>query len=198
VRRKLRVEWTASVRPDYLPPELATLMREAGCIRIDIGTDAASEATLTGMSKGFGFDDIRDAAQACRKAGLPFGCYLILGAPGETEVTLRETLGNMEVIDPDSLLGLTGVRVYPGTPLAAQVVRDGAFIEPADWFDRPYYIAPAVRDRLFEVVREYTRRHATWCFPGMVENVGPEHLQAMHDYVTLPDWRYAEAGVHGD
>lgn len=193
VRRRLPIEWTASVRPDYVDAELAALMREAGCIRIDIGTDAASEPTLAGMSKGFSFQEIREAAAACRAAGLPFSSYLILGAPGETEATLHETLRNMEEIDPDSLLGLTGVRVYPGTPIAQQVLNEGAFAEPVDWLDRRYYMAPAVRDRIFDVVREYTSRHPNWCFPGIVENVAPEHLQAMLDYVSLPDWTIDDA-----
>ena len=163
-------------------------MKKAGCIRIDIGTDAASEPTLIGLSKGFSFEEIREAAAVCREVDLPFSCYLILGAPGENDETVRTTLENMEEIDPPSLLGLTGVRVYPGTPIAAQAMQEKAFGERVDWFDRPYYIASAVRENLFSIVRGFTKRHPNWCFPGLGENVSPKDFQAMMNYVSLPDW----------
>jgi radical SAM superfamily enzyme YgiQ (UPF0313 family) len=188
IRRELPIEWTASVRPDYLPLELVTLMKRAGCIRLDIGTDAASEPTLIGLSKGFSFDEIREGAAVCREVDMPFSCYLILGAPGETDESVRATLENMEEIDPPSLLGLTGVRVYPGTPIAEQAIRESAFEEPIDWLNRPYYITPAARDNLFSIIREFTARHPNWCFPGLGENVNPKDFQAMMDYVSIPDW----------
>lgn len=188
IRRGLPVEWTASVRPDFLPAELVTLMKRAGCVRLDVGTDAAAEPTLLGLSKGFEFDDIRAMAEVCREVGVQFSCYLILGAPGETEQTVHQTLTKMGEIDPPFLLGLTGVRVYPGTAIARQV-RDEGFGESHDWFARSsYYIAPAVSDRLFDIVKEYTKQHQNWCFPGLAENVPPADLTKMMDYATLPDW----------
>ena len=48
---------------------------------------------------------------------------LLLGAPGDTLGGIRATVDLMKRLDPTRVGISLGVRVYPGTPLAEQVIR---------------------------------------------------------------------------
>ncbi len=63
----------------------------------------------------------RQTARICRDAGIPFMYDLLLGGPGETGETARESLALVRKADPDCIGISVGVRVYDGTPLAEQV-----------------------------------------------------------------------------
>ena len=43
---------------------------------------------------------------------------MIFGGPNETMETLQETVKNIDISQPTSVIGFIGVRVYPNTPIA--------------------------------------------------------------------------------
>jgi radical SAM superfamily enzyme YgiQ (UPF0313 family) len=69
--------------------------------------------------------DIASAVSLCRKHGMKVMLDLLLGGPGETEDTLRDTVEFMRTISPDCVGAALGVRVYPGTQFADMVEREG-------------------------------------------------------------------------
>ena len=69
--------------------------------------------------------EIAETARLCREAGMVFMFDLLLGAPGETPESVAETAAFMKRVDPDRVGLSLGVRVYPGTPLAAQLSAHG-------------------------------------------------------------------------
>jgi len=57
-RRGVQLRWSAFFRPQGLgSPELA-LLKESGLYALELGTDAASDATLQGLAKGFTFAEV--------------------------------------------------------------------------------------------------------------------------------------------
>ena len=73
-------------------PGLIDLMRDAGCTGVEFGSDAAQPGMLAGLGKNFTVEDLRRASTICREASIPFCHSLLLGGPGETLETVRETL----------------------------------------------------------------------------------------------------------
>jgi hypothetical protein len=72
---------------------------------------------------------------------------LLLGAPGESEASLRRTIDLMQRLRPDRVGVSLGVRLYPGTPLTRQVERGrltAGLIGADDPAELLYFIEPAV------------------------------------------------------
>jgi radical SAM superfamily enzyme YgiQ (UPF0313 family) len=120
IRRGLgeKLRWYAYCAPAPFSPELAGLMRQAGCLGINFGVDNGDERMLRRLRRGFEPDDIVNAARWCQQAGITTMFDLLLGSPGETRGSLRRTIALMRQAAPDRVGVALGVRIYPGTALA--------------------------------------------------------------------------------
>ena len=92
LNRGLHVKWTSFARVDTVSLEVLKKMRAAGCTAVSFGVETGSAAILKTIRKGITLDQVVDAVKLCTKAGLQPYASFILGLPGETEKTLKETL----------------------------------------------------------------------------------------------------------
>lgn len=167
MRRKLPLRWTAYVTPAGLTREVVQAMAAAGCTSVDLGTDAASPATLAGLRKSFSLAEISAACQWLREARIRFSHSLILGGPHETPQTLAETRDFVNATRPTAVIAMMGVRVYPGTELAAQAAREGLLGSQPLGLAPVFYIAEEVRDELEDFARRTRDEFPYWYFPGL-------------------------------
>ncbi|HJQ83289.1 MAG TPA: radical SAM protein [Candidatus Binatia bacterium] len=165
-----QIRWSCFVTPGNFTAELLDLMIAAGCQSIDFGTDAGADATLRGFRKSFNVDDVRAASAICRARGFPFCHSLVFGGEGETWETVAETIALMDECHPTAVTAMCGVRVYPGTPLAAALLARGEVADAALLNEPWFYFAPAVREGLAERVRTAARTRGNWLLPGMKVN----------------------------
>jgi radical SAM superfamily enzyme YgiQ (UPF0313 family) len=164
------IRWSCFVTPGNFGVELLDLMKAAGCQSIDFGTDAAADATLRGFRKSFNVHDIRAASALCRARGMPFCHSLVFGGEGETWETVAETIAVMDECRPTAVTAMCGVRVYPETPIAQALLARGEVARVEALYEPYFYLAPAVRDGLAEVVRDAARARGNWLLPGMKVN----------------------------
>src|ERR687887_2052011 len=108
------------------------------------GTDAGSNTTLRALRKSFNVDDIRAASAICRARGFPFCHSLVFGGEGETWETVAETIALMDECRPTAVTAMCGVRVYPGTPLAATLVARGEVPSEEALHEPWFHFAPPV------------------------------------------------------
>ncbi len=158
-----KIRWNADVLPVPFSEELASLFLKAGCEGIAFNIDVCSEKMLHNLGRDFGVEDIKQAALACKNQGLPFIYYLLLGGPGETKETLRETAENLKRIPHHGLETVLGIRILPGTRLAKWVKNEGPLnknpnlkgeVEGNESFLTPiFYLSSALGPE--EEVREY-------------------------------------------
>lgn len=125
IERKLPIKFCAYMTPRPFPPGYPELLAEAGIAHVEFGTDAFSDHMLKVYMKPFRFKDIKAASTAMRATGIFQSHFMILGAPGETEETLRETLERSREIPADAFIYCNGVTVYRGTALYARLVKEG-------------------------------------------------------------------------
>jgi tryptophan 2-C-methyltransferase len=127
IRRRLgdRVRWYVYCSPHPFSVELAEAMRQAGCVGINFGSDSGCDRMLAALGRSYRRDAIRDAVRACREAGILVMLDLLLGGPGETPESVGETISFIKSVDPDRCGAAAGVRLYPGTPLAGMIRRQG-------------------------------------------------------------------------
>lgn len=100
--RGVRVKWICYARADDLcDPDVVALMREAGCIQVQIGIESGDQGQLDRMNKRTTVRDNVRALATCRDAGLTTLVSLVVGFPGETAATLRTTCDMLAEAPPD-------------------------------------------------------------------------------------------------
>jgi len=122
--RKLNMIWDCGTRVDMVDRELMKTMHDAGCIAVWLGVESGSEIVLGAMNKSIQLDQTRLAYKTAHEVGLMTIANVVLGFPGETEQTARETIRFVKELDPDDI-GFYVATPYPGTPMYEQVVKNG-------------------------------------------------------------------------
>jgi radical SAM superfamily enzyme YgiQ (UPF0313 family) len=161
------IRWYTYAYPQPFDRDLGVAMVKAGCAGINFGVDHVDEALLKGLGRSYGVEEIRQTAQACREAGLTVMFDLLFGGPGETRETLARAVDAMREIAPDRVGLSCGVRIYPHTPLAKMVLKQGPLelnpnlhgtVEDNDDLLRPiYYVDEGIDGDIHAVVSELVR-----------------------------------------
>ncbi len=149
IRRGLgsKMRWYAYCSPAGFSKELAAAMRHAGCVGIDFGADNGSEAMLKSLGRNFSPEDILNCTRWTKQEGMAVMLDLLLGGPGETRGSLEQTVALMKNADPERVGVTLGVRIYPGTVLAARM-GEGDPLKPS------FFLEPAIASCIFELLGE--------------------------------------------
>jgi radical SAM superfamily enzyme YgiQ (UPF0313 family) len=132
IREGLHFKWLCNSRVDYVDPEMLRTMRQAGCWLIAWGIESASDEIRQRVHKGTTADKIARALQWSRAAGIMNWGYFIIGLPGETEDTIRQTIKLAKELPLD--LALFHIAApYPGTPFFFEVIENGWFRPGTAW-----------------------------------------------------------------
>jgi radical SAM superfamily enzyme YgiQ (UPF0313 family) len=67
-------------------------MRQAGCYSVSFGIESASPEIIKTLCKDTTLEQVEEAVAASREAGLQVVGYFMLGSPGETPATIRQTI----------------------------------------------------------------------------------------------------------
>jgi radical SAM superfamily enzyme YgiQ (UPF0313 family) len=132
LERDLRMPWTCNSRVDFVDPGLLRLMAQAGCRWISWGIESGSEEILKRVRKGITVGQVQRALQWAREAGIRNWGYFIIGLPGETEETIRETIRLSKRLPIDLVLFHIAAP-YPGSPFFFEVVEQGWFRPGTRW-----------------------------------------------------------------
>ena len=92
IREDFSFTWSSFARSDAITPDTALLMRDSKCDFLDMGIESGSPAILRNMDKRLTADDIRRAVALLNEHGIYGAGAFIIGFPGETEETIRETV----------------------------------------------------------------------------------------------------------
>ncbi len=144
IRKKLKLKIsTLGINPGSVDEEFAGLMKKSGFVNISVALESCSDNTLKTLGKNFRVNDIFRTAEILHKKKIPVQWFLLLGAPGETEDTLKETFKNVK--KASSLWDLInigiGIRVYNGAPIADDLKKKNPQCT-SDNFFMPYPFIP--------------------------------------------------------
>lgn len=128
----LKIRWTCNSRVDYVDEEMLHLMGKAGCWMISWGIESGNEEILKRAAKGTDPKKARQALLWARNAGIKNWGYFIIGLPGETVETIRQTIDFSKSL-PLELALFHIAAPYPGTPFFFDVVKNGWFRPGTRW-----------------------------------------------------------------
>ena len=117
--REEQITYRCFGRVDQCARQVTDLLYEGGCRHIAFGIESGSRAILERMCKGQTVGDIRRGIANSKASGLMVRVYLIVGFPGETWDTIRETVELMLECAPHEF-SVYPLIPYPGTLLYQQ------------------------------------------------------------------------------
>ncbi len=173
IARGVGVGWTCYGNPVGFDLDLAELMKAAGCVGMEIGTDSGSDEVLLRQRKGFTSADVRRMHDTCQEAGL-LDCHtFVLGTSGETVDTVRQTL--------DFIADL-----QPFAAILMMWMEDLEAVEPERSAERR-----AFRESMRALLEERCREQSRWIAPQLRINYDPRIFRILRKRgFTGPLWQY--------
>jgi radical SAM superfamily enzyme YgiQ (UPF0313 family) len=138
LNRGIRVKFNCSGRVNTVTPEIARLLREAGCIAIYYGLESGNQHILNTMSKKTTLEQIYEAVRLTRENGIYCEYGLMFGQPGENETTLQDTVELIKKISYGEYRAqkIFGCVPFPGTGLYDWCKQTGRIKDDKDFYDR--------------------------------------------------------------
>ncbi len=134
LRRDLQIKWTSFARVDTVSKEVLKKMQAAGCDAVSFGLETANAEILKNIKKGITIPQVLEAVDMCNETGVTPSASFILGLPGETPETLKETLEFGEKIKKMGVLfGFHLLAPFPGTRVRDESDKYGIKILTDDW-----------------------------------------------------------------
>jgi anaerobic magnesium-protoporphyrin IX monomethyl ester cyclase len=96
IKNKYKFTWHSQFRCQYADREMVQLMKESGCKGVFLGIESGNNQILKNMNKAVTVEQYRKGIQWLNEYGiLTFGCFIV-GFPGETDETARDTFNFIE------------------------------------------------------------------------------------------------------
>ncbi len=131
VSRGLKIRWNAFSRVDTVTRELVKKMKQAGCDALVFGVESGNQEILDRVKKKITLKKVKEAVALTKETGMRAVTSFILGLPGETKKTMRQSYDLAKRLDaPYSLHVLAP---FPGTEVREKADEYGMTILTDDW-----------------------------------------------------------------
>jgi hopanoid biosynthesis associated radical SAM protein HpnJ len=160
---KLGLTWSCNARANVNYETLKT-MRDHGLRLLLVGYESGSQRILDNIKKGVRLEEARAFTRHCHQLGIAIHGTFILGLPGETRETIRETIAFAREVDPFSMQ-VSLAAPYPGTELYRQARENGWFSEAIELVDGHGQQTAALeyaglsRDEIFAALERFYRAY---------------------------------------
>ena len=119
--------WVVNAKPN-VPFQTLKVMKENNLRQLMVGYESGVQEILNNIRKGTRLDIIRRFSADCHQLGITIHGAFILGLPGETRETIRQTIDFAKEVNPHSIQ-VSLAAPYPGTELHEQARANG-------WYDK--------------------------------------------------------------
>jgi radical SAM superfamily enzyme YgiQ (UPF0313 family) len=103
ISKKMKLDGICNIRIGTVNRELLKLMKLSGCHYIKIGVESGSQKVLDNLKKGINISDIVKTFKWANELNIKTHAHMILGGPGETELTLKKTNSFIKRINPSTV-----------------------------------------------------------------------------------------------
>ncbi len=145
---KLGITWSCTAKAN-VPRATLKVMRDNGLRLLLVGYESGNQQILHNIKKGMRIDVAKRFAKDTRELGITVHGTFIMGLPGETHETIKETIAFAKEVNPHTLQ-VSLAAPYPGTFLYKQALEKG-------WLD----------DANADLVNEDGRQIAPLSYPGL-------------------------------
>ena len=163
LRSGLTVPWGAFFAPTRPPPGYYRRLRETGLTHAEFGTESFSPTMLRRYRKPFTVEHALAAHAEAKACGLHVAHYIMLGGPGETADTVKETLDRCDAITDAALFFFCGARIYPSTELHTIALQEGQITSEDELIEPRFYVPAGISlERMSAMVTERAQGRRHW------------------------------------
>lgn len=143
VKRGMKFPWHPlnGLRVDRVDRELFRKMKAAGCYKVSFGIESGNQNVLDAIGKGITLEQARAAVGMAREIGFETFGFFMLGLPGDTEETMKDTIRFACELKLD-FAKFNGMVPLPGTKIFDDWDKKG-YLKTKDWdkynFYTPYH-----------------------------------------------------------
>ncbi len=109
----LGIKWMSFLRASAIAQCDPELLRQAGCVEVNIGIESADPLVLQNMNKRADPGLYRSVLRRLLSTGINCNCFFIIGFPGETTESVKRTVDFINSIPKDNDEGLFCWAIYP-------------------------------------------------------------------------------------
>jgi len=131
------IKWRSLVRTNAIPHPTLLRMKRSGCIEAGPGIESGNQGILDLMQKKTKVQDNIDWVKACESAGIRCTPSVIIGLPGETPETVKDTYEFFRLTKP-SAFAYNIFMPFPDSPIYQNYesfYKKYITIYPYDWDD---------------------------------------------------------------
>ena len=131
VKRKdlnMGFQFMNGLRADSVDREILGALKGIGIKTVGYGVETGNDMILNKAKKGIPLAKTREAFKISKELGFETWAFLVLGLPGETEGTIKETIGFTKELDPDFAKFFI-LKPYPGSEVRAYLDDSGLLLE---------------------------------------------------------------------
>lgn len=157
VKRGIKLEFTCSGRMKPLNAQMIAALEKAGFTHILFGLESGAKEILKTSKKAITKEDAINAIELFSKTSIRVTMFFIIGLPGETIETVKETIELVQTLQRIKYIWLgdqMGILfIYPGTEVY-EIAKAKGFIDDGYWLtdkNTPFYTA----EHSIETLREF-------------------------------------------
>jgi radical SAM superfamily enzyme YgiQ (UPF0313 family) len=185
IKSNINLTWDCSTRANCINSEILKLMKRAGCHTIMLGMESVSEIILKNIRKGITSQQIKDAVSLIKKNGMDGLVFGVIGFPGETKESIKETISFLRSLDTTFIT--LGIAVpIPGTDFY-KYVEENNYLLTKDWrlydpMKKPVFSYPWLSSNEIKYYSDYGLRQF-YLRPGYILN-RLISIRSFSDFVT--------------
>jgi radical SAM superfamily enzyme YgiQ (UPF0313 family) len=126
----LGMTFNCAVRAEHVDSELLRVLKAAGCWMISVGIETGDPALLAEHRQNPDLSRVAETIRRVKRAGIRTKGLFMMGLPGETELTIRNTMRYAFSLPLDDL-NMSKFTPFPGAPIYEKIHELGEFQE--DW-----------------------------------------------------------------
>lgn len=131
-KEKLDITWGCLSRVDTLDEPTIIAMKKAGCHMMSFGIESGSPKMLKIMRKGTNLEQALKTLKLVRKHRIDSAASFVLGIPGETPETFRQTIRFVKKLNP-TYAQFFRIVPFPGTDVWHLAKREGLLEQGFTW-----------------------------------------------------------------
>jgi anaerobic magnesium-protoporphyrin IX monomethyl ester cyclase len=117
IKNKINIPWSCETRVNLVDKELLSKMKRAGCYIISYGVESGNQKILNNIKKDITIEQIKNAFKITRDVGINIVSYFMLGCPGDTEKTIKQTIEFAKELDAN-FTQFSICTPFPGTEIS--------------------------------------------------------------------------------
>ena len=191
IEARVSIPWGGFFAPTIPPADYYKMLADAGLTHVEFGTESLSDTMLINLQKPFDSRDVFAAHKQALAADLHIAHYFLLGGPGESAMTLQDTLNGVDTLEKSVFFFFCGIRIYPHTAMYDIALKEGQISPSQSLLPPVFYRSPHISDKeIMQVVENHANGRFNWIV-GAGESKATRVLPKLYEKgYTGPLWEH--------